>query len=65
MDGLSLEDAMFAASFMGEVGTNLLITALVAWWLLSKFIKSNPSVGDAAKQAAANKAIDIIKQWFK
>ena len=56
---------LFATGFIEGVGTNLLITALVAWWLLSKFIKSNPSVGDAAKQAAANKAIDIIKQWFK
>jgi hypothetical protein len=56
---------MFAAGFMEAVGTNLLITALIAWWLLSKFVKSNPSVGDAAKKAAANKAIDIIKRWFE
>ena len=56
---------MFAAGFLEGVGTNLLITALIAWWLLSKLLKSNPSVGDAAKQAASNKAIDIIKRWLK
>jgi hypothetical protein len=56
---------LLASSLIEDVGGKMLVAFLLLCWLISKFVKSNPSVGDAAKKAAANKAIDIIGKWLK
>jgi hypothetical protein len=56
---------LFATTFFEDVGGKALATFLLGCWLISRFLKSNPGVGDAAKKAAAKKSIDIISRFFK
>jgi hypothetical protein len=51
---------LLASTFLEEVGGKFFVALLLMFWLISKFLKS-----DAAKKAAANKAIDIIGKWFR
>jgi hypothetical protein len=48
----------------GEVVLFLGILAGVAHYLAKKYLDANPSVKDAAKEAAAKKAIGLIAKLF-
>jgi len=47
--------------FLLLVGLGLAVAVHVA----RKYLASNPDVQDAAKKAAANKAISLIGKWLK
>ena len=59
---------LFATWFADRMGQGLMMMILfvaVVSMLARKFANANPEVGDAAKKAAANKAIQIISRFFK
>jgi len=57
--------ANWFAQQMGQgIGWMVLFLAVVIM-CARKFANANPEVGDAAKKAAANKAIQIISRFFK
>ncbi len=59
---------MFGTGFVESMSQCYIIMILVIIyfvWLLRKAAEKNPALGDAAKRAATNKAINIIGRWFK
>jgi hypothetical protein len=57
--------ANWFAQQMGQgIGWMVLFLAVVIM-LARKFGEANPDVGNAAKKAAANKAIQLIARFFK
>jgi len=56
---------LLATSFLEDVGGKALASVLILCWLISKFVKSNPEVKDAARKAAASKVIGLIGRWLK
>ena len=55
---------LFAYSMNDFVGYTVLFLAVVIY-CTKKFASSNPEVGEAAKKAAASKAIQLIGRFFK
>ena len=55
---------LFAYSMGDFVGYTVLFLAVVIM-LARKFGEANPEVGNAAKKAAANKALQLIARFFK
>lgn len=59
---------LFANWFAQQMGQGFMMMILfvaVVITLAKKFASSNPNVADAAKKAAANKAIQLIGRFFK
>ena len=55
---------LFAYSMGDFVGYTIVFLAVVVIYA-KKFAKDNPEVKDAAKKAAASKAIQLIGRFFK
>jgi len=58
--GFALPTVLIASVIM-----MMILFVAVVITLAKKFASSNPNVADAAKKAAANKAIQLIGRFFK